>query len=75
MKGGDTVPLAAIRTDNETGRALADEARALLRCRQAGGDAISLDDLDERVEVLSPLGFNGDGIVPETAADDAETRR
>ena len=38
-------------------------------------DAITLADLDERIERLGELGFNGDGVVPDTAAGDDATRR
>ena len=54
VKGGDTVPLAAIRSDTESGRKLVDEARALLQVvGKPDADEISLADLTQRVEVLS----------------------
>ncbi len=71
MKGGDSVALSAIRTDSEDGQGLVEEARLLLDViGKPEADSISLADLAQRVEVLSKRGFNGDGVVPETAADD-----
>ena len=75
MHSSDSVPLAAIRSDTEAGRLLAEEARAVLRVvGRADADALALADLDERFDRLGELGFNGDGVVPDTAADDAATR-
>ena len=74
MQGGDRVPLDAIKADTEAGRRLIEEARALLQVvGRPDADAISLADLSERIEVLSRLGFNGDGVVPETGAGDPAT--
>jgi len=75
LEPGDTVPLAAIRVDTEAGRVVAGEARAVLDgVGKADADQIALADLDERVRRLGELGFNGDGVVPETAAEDEATR-
>lgn len=72
---GDDLPLTAIRTDTKGGRAVADEARAVQRVvGKPETAAITLADLEVRIERLGELGFNGDGVVPDTAADDDSTR-
>ncbi len=74
MKGGDRIPISAIRTDTDEGGALAREAHTLLEViGKAGSDTIALADLTERQDLLSRRGLNGDGVVPETAADDPRT--
>ncbi|WP_418316968.1 hypothetical protein [Piscinibacter sakaiensis] len=73
MKGGDSVPLSAIRTDTDGGAAMHAHAREVLGVvGKADAEAISLTDLQQRTKVLSDRGFNGDGVVPESAADDPE---
>ncbi|MEO5733321.1 MAG: hypothetical protein ABIN96_15340, partial [Rubrivivax sp.] len=58
----------------EAGQALRAEACALLQVvGRPDDDAITLADLARRTEVLSDLGLNGDGVVPEAAADDPAT--
>lgn len=60
--------MAAIAFDSDSGRALAEEARALLHLiGKPDAQTISLTDLQQRAEVLSAKGFNGDGAVPEAA--------
>ena len=74
MAGGDSVALAAINTSTETGQRLADEARTVLGLvGKADATHITLADLSARGELLSNMGFNGDGVVPEAATDDPET--
>ncbi len=74
MKGGDSIPISAIRTDSDEGRMLSEEARSLLEViGKPESETIALADLTERQDLLSKRGYNGDGVVPETAADDPQT--
>ncbi len=73
MKGGDSIPVAAIKAESDEGRSFADEARALLKViGKADSQTISLADLAQRQGLLSERGLNGDGVIPEAAADDPQ---
>ncbi|WP_156373477.1 hypothetical protein [Pseudorhodoferax sp. Leaf267] len=75
LRGGKRLALADL-ADNDTGRALAEEARrSLQRHGEAGSADIGLDVLAERQKHLAGEPFNGDGIVtPASAGDDAPLR-
>ncbi|MEP7208465.1 MAG: hypothetical protein ABI920_16125 [Casimicrobiaceae bacterium] len=76
MGGGDSVPLAAINEATASGKTLAADARALLNLvGKPDASAIALADLEERLDRLAKVGLNGDGIVPEAAADDPDTAK
>ncbi len=73
VKGGDSLPLAAINDSSPEGKQLAASARQVLRdlgLRDA--TAISVDDASDANKIFVNTTLNGDGIIiPESATDDA----
>lgn len=76
FKGGDSVPLASINEQSEAGAALLQGARRIQQNLGKGGAAaISLADVADTARIFAETRFNGDGIVPADAAEDADTRQ
>lgn len=76
LAGGDSVALASIREDTDSGRLLLEEARRTLgRLGKPDANAITLADVHLRHQQFDALPFNGDGIVPPEAAEDEALRR
>lgn len=70
LKGGDSVPLAAIQDS-----ALAATARRILEnLGRPAATAIALADVADTSLIFAATRFNGDGIVPADAAGDAPTK-
>jgi hypothetical protein len=73
--GRDTLPLSAIDDAVEEGRELRASAAAILRMLGKGdASEISLQDAADSERIFNATSFNGDGIIPPDAAEDAETR-
>lgn len=71
LKGGDSVPLAAIQD-----AVLATTARRILEnLGKPAAAAIALADVADTAKIFAATRFNGDGIVPADAASDDTTRR
>lgn len=70
--GGDVLQLSSLERDSEQGALLHAEAERMLALSgQAGGAALSLAQVRERLASLAAMRFNGDGIVsPATAEGD-----
>lgn len=71
LKGGDSVPLAAIQDT-----VLAATARRILEnLGKPAANAIALADVADTARIFAATRFNGDGIVPADAASDEATRK
>ena len=66
LRGGDTVPLAAIKDP----AILAGAQRILLSLNKSGAPAISLADASDTVKIFAETRFNGDGVIIAASADD-----
>ncbi len=76
LKGGDSVPLDSISTETETGRAVLFGAKRILaNLGKADADAVELGDVSDTARIFASTRFNGDGVVPPEAADDANVRK
>lgn len=75
LKESPTLPLSAIDDRQPEGQALLASARQILSNIGSGGaDTISVDDVADPVRIFANTLFNGDGVVPEAAGEDDETR-
>ena len=73
--GRDVLPLAALNDDSDEGRELHASATAILRMLgKAEAVEISLQDAADSERIFNATPFNGDGIIPPEAAEDAETQ-
>jgi hypothetical protein len=68
IKGGDSVPLAALKD----GPVLKSARRVLAGLGKADAEAISLTDVSDSAKVFAETRFNGDGIIHAGSSDDAE---
>ncbi len=75
LKGSPTLPLASIDDRHDEGRALLASARQILtNIGRAGATAIAVEDVADPVRIFADTAFNGDGVIPESAGADEETR-
>lgn len=75
LKGSSTLRLAAIDDRHDEGKALLASARQILtNVGRAGADTISVEDVSDPVRIFAGTAFNGDGVIPEAAGSDEETR-
>lgn len=76
LKGGSSVPLAAINTQTSTGTALLAGAKRILdSLGKASATDISLADVADTVAIFASTKLNGDGVVPAEAANDEKLRK
>ncbi|BBL34621.1 hypothetical protein Nstercoris_00860 [Nitrosomonas stercoris] len=69
------LPLQAIDDSSKEGAALLASAKQILHNLGKGGvEAISIEDTADLTKIFASTKFNGDGIVPPTAAADTETQ-
>jgi hypothetical protein len=76
LAGTETLRLASINSDTPEGQSLlASAKRILVNLGKGASDAISLDNVADTSKIFAETRFNGDGIVPADAADDASTQQ
>ena len=76
VQGKDTLPLDAIRDDTEEGRRILASAQHILaNLGKAEARAISTEDTADTVKIFAQTRFNGDGIIPADASDDAAVQQ
>ena len=75
LKGAPVLPLAAINDATPEGKQILLSARQILaNLGKADSPTISLEDLADTARIFAATRFNGDGIIPADAAEDAATR-
>ncbi len=75
MRPEDGVPLRSIDDSTEEGKLLLQTAKTLLATLgKKDAEAITIADVEKALEAFSKEAHNGDGIVPEDAASDDETK-
>jgi hypothetical protein len=67
----DTLPLAAINESTEEGALMLAAARHALRDADSAAAEISLQDIADARARIAALRFNGDGVMPPSAIEDA----
>ncbi len=74
-KGLDVLPLSAIDTSTPEGNALFTAAKqVLLNIGKKDEETITVDDTADLNKIFASTKFNGDGIIPASAAADADTQ-
>lgn len=72
--GNPNLPLAAIDASRPQGALLAKAAREILaNLGKEGAAEIAVEETGRRAEIFGRARFNGDGVVPPSAAEDPET--
>jgi hypothetical protein len=76
LEGAETLRLASINSATPEGQSLlASAKRILANLGKGAADAISLANVGDTSKIFAETRFNGDGIVPADAADDAATQQ
>jgi len=77
LTGDDpTLPLSVISEETPEGRRVLASARRILASRgNADADTVTIEDATDTEHVFDQTDFNGDGVVPASAAPDADTAR
>ncbi len=76
VRGEDTLPLDAIRDDTVEGRRILASAQHILTNLGKGeARTISAEDTGDTVKIFAQTRFNGDGIIPPDASDDAAVQQ
>lgn len=77
LTGSSSVlPLSAINDESPEGKQLLGSAKQLLTgLGKADATEITIDDMAHAAEIMARARFNGDGIIPADAADDAELQQ
>ncbi len=74
-RGADTLPLNAIDDSSAEGAALlASATQILLNIGRSNELAISIEDTADLNKIYASTKFNGDGIIPSSAATDTDTQ-
>ncbi len=71
-KGSAVLPLSAINDQSAEGKHLLDSAKQILKSLgKADSTEITIDDMADMERIVAGTRFNGDGVIPADAADDA----
>lgn len=75
IQGADVLPLSAINDSTPEGALLLTSAKQILKnIDKKDAEVISVEDTADLNRIFASTQFNGDGIVPATAASEADTR-
>ena len=74
--GSDTMPLSAISEETPEGRRVLASAKRILASRgKPDAEVIAVEDAADTEHVFDQTDFNGDGVIPASAASDPQTAR
>lgn len=74
LEGKDNIDINELNLDDATGKKLHDAAVQILRNLGKEGTVISLADTADRSAIFAKTRFNGDGVITEASADDADLK-
>lgn len=72
LAGKDSLDINDLNPDNEAGRKLYNSAKQILTNLGKEGTVISLAETADIAAIFAKTRFNGDGVITEASADDAE---
>lgn len=74
LGGDDSIDIGQINTGTDAGKKLYSSARQILENLGKEGTVISLADTADSAAIFAKTRFNGDGVVTEASADDADVK-
>ena len=74
LDGPDSFELDSFNQDDENGLKLYNSAKQILANLGKDGNVISIADVADRTAIFAQTRFNGDGVITEASADDAEEK-
>ena len=74
LEGKDCISIDEFNQENEVGKKLYNAAVQILKNLGKEGGVISLADASDKAAIFATTCYNGDGVITETAAEDAELK-
>ena len=74
LRGEGSIDLEQINQENETGRKLYSSAKQILANLGKEGGVVTLADTADVAAIFAKTRFNGDGVIIEASADDADEK-
>ena len=74
LDGPDSFDLDSFNQDDENGLKLYNSAKQILANLGKDGNVISIADVADRTAIFAQTRFNGDGVITEASADDADEK-
>ena len=75
IKGENSLPLSAINDNDEEGKNILSAAKHILQSLgKADAEVVSTQDTEDTEKLVAAMRFNGDGIIPPQAVEDAELK-
>ena len=74
LEGKDCINLNEFNQENAVGKKLYDASVQILKNLGKAEDVVSIADASDKVAIFAKTCFNGDGIVTETATEDADLK-
>ena len=74
LAGSDSVDIEQINQENEAGRKLYASAKQVLENLGKEGSVVTLADIADVSAIFAKTRFNGDGVIIEASADDADEK-
>ncbi|MBE6234571.1 MAG: hypothetical protein E7118_08940 [Bacteroidales bacterium] len=74
LEGSDSIDIEKINVESEAGKKLYGSARQILENLGKDGNVISLADTADNAAIFARTRFNGDGVITEATAEDADDK-
>ena len=74
LEGKDSIDIENLNLENESGKKLYNSAKQILANLGREGTVISLADTADIAAIFAKTRFNGDGVITETTAEDADDK-
>ena len=74
LAGSDSIDIEQINQENESGRKLYASAKQVIANLGKDSSVVTLADVTDIAAVFAKTSFNGDGIITEASADDADEK-
>ncbi|MBQ3606764.1 MAG: hypothetical protein II991_00545 [Bacteroidales bacterium] len=74
LEGKDSIDIEALDQENEAGKKLYSSAKQILANLGKEGTVISLEDTADVAAIFAKTRFNGDGVITEATAEDADDK-
>ena len=74
LEGKDSVDINALNQENALGKKLYEASLQILKNLRKDTSVISLADIADKAAIFAKTCYNGDGVITETATDDAELK-
>lgn len=74
LAGSDSIDIEQINQENEVGKKLYASAKQVIANLGKDGSVVTIADVTDIAAVFAKTSFNGDGIITEASADDADLK-